>query len=319
MKKALVLLVAIVLTLGAQAQIGGLVGGAIRKSVEKKIEKTVENKADELLGNKKQQNDKPTVNEYTKAESTTNEKKIPTPEEIMGMVPTLPSHQNLADYACEQNRANPRTLKLLANPTTTFLTKMTMALASGYVVMMGAGQSGSVYYYDEQLLSELGITQEQFDAMSEEEQQQLAQKYAAEIQERYIRTTERLAADETYKKLQEQYYDIDRDIEKLFAAADSTNRMLWKNKYASAGTVSEADMCGYFKEAVPTSYKAVNDAMNLRRTKQLPIAKQMDEQVQLLAKKYPNEVFAGFINQGGLCATAYVSDASRLTAFSDPR
>lgn len=320
MKKILFLFMALGLVYGSQAQLGGLIGGAVKKSVEKKISQTVEDKADEMLGNKKSSNDKsPKESTEQTAETTADEGHMPTPEEVMAMVPVLPSFQNLSDYACEQNRANPRTLKLLANPTTTFMTKMTLALASGYVTMMGAGQTGSVYAFDGQLLTDLGISEEEFNAMSEEEQQKLAQQYATELQERYIRTAEKLAADEGYTKLQQQYTDIDKEIESLFTKADETTGELWKTKYGTSDSPSEADMCSYFKDAVPVLYKAVNEAMNIRKTRQLPIAKQMDEYVQKMAQRYPKEVFAGFYNQGGLCATAYVNDAARLTFISDPR
>ena len=320
MKKVLIILMALTLTYGSQAQIGGLVGGAIRKSVEKKVSQTVEDKMDSVLGNKKQQRGiELTTAEKKQATEGKEEAKLPTPEEIMDMVPMLPTYDNLADYACETNRANPRTLKIVANPTSKFVAKMTMALASGYVTMMGDGKGGNVYYYDEQLLKELGITQEKFDAMSEEEQTKLAQQYAAELQERYIHSVERLSEDPTYKKMQDKYYEIDQRIQKLFSEAEASNREMWISQYGNKGKATEEDMCAYFKAAVPTLYKAVNNAMKIRREEQLPIAKQMDEHVQIMAQKHPQEIFAGFFNNGGLCATAYVSDAARLTSFSDPR
>lgn len=320
MKKVMIIVMALAMTCGSQAQIGGLVGGAVRKSMEKKISQTVEDKMDEALGNKKVK-DKSQATMLTDRQNpeAADEKHLPSPEEVMDMVPMPPSYDNLAEYACESNRANPRTIKLLANPTTKFLAKMTVAMASGYVTMMGDGKNGSVYYYDEQLLSELGITQEKFDAMSEEEQEKLAQQYAAELQDRYIRSAEWLANNEKYKKMQEEYNMIEQEIGKLYSVAEATNSELWKSQYSSKGKTAEEDMCSYFKDAVPTLYKAVNQAMQLRRNKQLPIAKEMDEFVQKMAQVYPGEVYAAFFNQGGLCAASYVSDAARLTAFSAPR
>lgn len=320
MKKLIVMLVALTLTFGSQAQIGRIVSSAVKKGVEKKVEQSVEEKVDNLFGIRKQQPNQPqNQSKEQTSEQVNEEDHIPTPEEIMGMVPALPSFQNLADYACEQHRANPRTLKMMANPTTAFLVKMTAAMASGYVVMMGAGQSGSVYNYDEQLLKELGITQEQFDAMSEEEQQQIATKYAAELQDRYLTTVEKLAADEGYQKLQKQYAEIEEEIQKVYDEADTACALMWKKKYGAKDNPTENDLCGYFGESVPVQYKAVVQAMKMRKARQLPVAKEMDEYVQKLAKKNPKEVFAGFFNQGGMCATAYVGDAARLTSLSDPR
>ena len=320
MKKALIILMALAVTGVSQAQIGNLVGGAIRKSVEKKISQTVEDKMDDALGNKKTQSQPQSVrNSNQQQQEQTSEKRLPTPEEVMEMVPMPPSYDNLADYACESNRANPRTLKLVANPTSKYLAKMTMALASGYVTMMGSGGNGNVYYYDELLLADLGISQEQFDAMSEEEQEKLAQKYADELKNRYVCSTEWLAGNPEYMRMQEQYNETEKQIGKLYSEAETKSSELWKNKYGKQEKATEEDMCSYFKEAVPVLYKAVTQAMQMRRDKQLPVAKQMDEFVQRMAHEHPHEVYAGFFNQGGLCATSYVSDAARLTTFSDPR
>ena len=306
MKKIVILMVAFTLSLGSQAQIGGLVRQAVKSGVEQK------------LGLKQNQ---PKVREEVQLqkEGGEEEDRIPSPEEVMAMVPQIPSSQHLAEYACEQNRTNPRTLKMLTNPTTTFLTQMVVATASGYVVMMGGSHAGSVYNFDEQLLKEFGLSQEKYDAMSEDEQQELAAKYAAELQDRYLRTAEKLATDDGYNKLMDQYTVIENEIQRKYEEADSLCRVMWEKNYGKKEKPTESDMCEYFNMAVPLQYKAVIDAMKTRKLRQLPIAKQMDEYVQRLAKMHPSEVYAGFYNQGGICATSYVSDAVRLTALSDPR
>lgn len=311
MKKVIVLVIALTLTLGANAQLGGLVRKAVQTGIEQKLGvKPLEQKEKEVQKDRTDGMQKNTEKE---------EDHIPTPEEVMAMVPQIPAPQQLAEYACEQNRANPRTLKMLTNPTTTFLTQMVVATASGYVVMMGGNKPGSLYTFDEQLLKEFGITEDQYEAMSEEEQQKLATEYAAELQDRYLRTAEKLASDESYNKLMDQYTTIEGEITKKYDEADSVCREMWQKRYGTKESPSESDMCDYFKNAVPIQYKAVIDAMKIRKTKQLAVAKQIDEYVNKLAKLYPTEVYAGFYNQGGICATAYVSDAARLTSLSDPR
>lgn len=311
MKKVIVLVIALTLTLGANAQLGGLVRKAVQTGIEQKLGvKPLEQKEKEVQKDRTDGMQKNTEKE---------EDHIPTPEEVMAMVPQIPAPQQLAEYACEQNRANPRTLKMLTNPTTTFLTQMVVATASGYVVMMGGNKPGSLYTFDEQLLKEFGITEDQYEAMSEEEQQKLATEYAAELQDRYLRTAEKLASDESYNKLMDQYTTIEGEITKKYDEADSVCREMWQKRYGAKESPSESDMCDYFKNAVPIQYKAVIDAMKIRKTKQLAVAKQIDEYVNKLAKLYPTEVYAGFYNQGGICATAYVSDAARLTSLSDPR
>lgn len=321
MKKALTLIVALAIVLGANAQIGGLIGGAVKKgiqkSVEKKVEQTVEQKADELLGDdnsSNRQSDSRDANTTQSQNSNVEDSgdHVPTPEEVMAMVPKIPSFQNIADYLCEQSRENPRTLKLLANPTTSFLTQMAIAVANGYVTMVAS--NGSIYTLDEQLLADLGITEEQYDAMSESEQQALAQKYAAELEQRYARTIEVLAADDQYNKLTDEYSAIDDQIRKIQSNAEEECLKIWKDKYAATG-----DQCAYYRDAVPIYYKAIMQGMELRKSSQLAVAKKVDSRVQTLAKQRPNEVFAGFFNMAGLCATSYVTDASVITSIPDPR
>ena len=299
-------MMAIALSVGSQAQLGGLVRQAVKAGVEQKL-------------GIKQNQPKELQKQNQEEQTTVEEDRVPTPEEVMAMVPPIPQPQQLAEYACEQHRANPRTLKMLTNPTTTFLTQMVVASASGYVVMMGGAKAGSVYNFDEQLLKEFGITQENYDAMSEEEQHELATKYAAELQDRYLTTAERLASDKGYNVLMDQYTAIENEIQKKFEEVDSLCRDIWQKNYGAKEKSSEGDVCEYFKMTLPMQHKAVIDAMKIRKTKQLAIAKQMDEYVQKLAKIHPTEIYAGFYNQGGICATSYVSDAARLTALSDPR
>lgn len=308
MKKVIILMVALTLTLGSQAQFETLVRKAVQSSVEQK------------LGAKQiQQPQKDPVNNPEQKDVKADENRLPTPEEVMAMVPQIPQPQHLSDYACEQNRANPRTLKLIANPTTAFLAQMIKATASGYVVMMGGAKAGSVYNFDEQLLKEFGITQEKYDAMSEEEQEKLALELASELEDRYQRTAEWLASDKEYNAMMEEYTAVENDIQRRYNDVDSICRNMWKDKYGSKEKATEDDMCQYFRMAMPLQYKVVMDVMKIRKTRQLVIAKRMDEYVQKMAEKNPKEVFAGFYNQGGICATSYVSDAARLTVLSDPR
>lgn len=316
MKKVFVLMMVLAVTIGSQAQIGNLVGRAVKK----KLEQTVEQKVENALGVKNQDQAKePEATEKNEPKTSSDKNRIPTPEEVMGMVPQLPSPQQLADYSCEKNRANPRTLKMVANPTTAFLAKMVAASASGYVVTMNGSNPGGIYTFDEQLLKEFGITQEQYDAMSEEEQQQLSIKYASELQDRYLRTAERLASDEGYNRLMEEYSKIEDEINTIYSQADEQCRTMWEKTYGNNAHPNENDVCSYFNQTIPIQYKAVIEVMKIRKTRQLNVAKKMDDYVQDLAKRHPNEIYPGFYNQGGICATSYVSDAARLTTLSDPR
>ncbi|MBP5526983.1 MAG: hypothetical protein J6X79_00855 [Bacteroidales bacterium] len=313
MRKVVVLLLALTLTMGTQAQVGRVVGGALKK----KMEQTLEKKVGESLGVSKQESSPRATQQSTEEEMDENH--VPTPEEVMAMVPQIPAPQQLAEYACEQNRANQRTLKVLANPTTTFVSKMVVASASGYVVMMGGAKAGSLYNYDEHLFGELGISEEQYNNMSDEDKQELTTKYANELLDRYLRTAERLASDEEYSKLMEQYTALDKEIETKYGEVDSICGDMWQKNYGAKKEPSENDRCAYFQMAAPLQHKVVVDVMKVRKDRQLPIAKKMDARVQELANRYPEEVYVGFYNQGGLCATSYVGDAMRLVNITIPR
>lgn len=327
MKKFTVLCLAMALFFGAQAQFGNL-GNAVRRNVEKKVEQKAKQKAekevdkalDEAFGlNQKQDNSQIDIKDSKKENGEVSEGKIPTPEEVMATVPELPSHKNIAEYLCEQNRENPRTLKMLTNPMTGFLTKMAVAAASGYVTMMSQPGTGNIYYYDKALLEDLGINEEEYENMSEKEQQELANKYAAELQERYLHTAEVLGNDEKYQKMLDRYNAIEEEIETIYTKADEQCKAIWDKKYGKVKNVSEDDMCNYYSEAVPVYHKAVTEAMKIRKERQLAVAKEIDEYVKKVADSHRGEVYAGFYNQGGLCATSYVGDAARLMSISDPR
>lgn len=311
MKKTLALIVALVVAFGAQAQIGSLVGSAVRKGIQKSVEKKVEQKMDEALGNNQQQGN-PQQQESSPAQVENDEDHIPTPEEVMAMVPKIPTYQQLSEYLCEQSRDNPRMLKLMANPTTTYLTQMAIAAANGYASTVAS--NGSIYTLDEQLRAELGITEEQYEAMSEEQQQALARQYAEELNKRYARTAEVLAEDKQFIALLDEYNAIEDEIGKLHSDAEEACRAAWTEKHSANG-----DLCAYYRDAVPVYHRAVLQGMDIRKQRQLAVAKRIDERVQTLAKQRPHDVFAGFYNMGGLCATAYVSDAAILTAIPDPR
>lgn len=329
MKKISVLILTLAFIFSAQAQLGNL-GNAVRRNVEKKVEQKAKQKADKEIDNAldkafgldkdkdiNKTKDNKTLEET--GERETKEGQIPTPEEVMASVPQLPSFQNISDYLCEQNRENPRTLKMLTNPMTKFLTQMGLAAASGYVTMMNNSGAGAIYGYDKELFEELGITEEAYEKMSETEKEELSKKYAVELQERYIRTAEMLGNDEKYQMLLEEYNEIEKEIEETYNKADENCRAIWKKTNDGKQKASEEDICRYYNDAVPIYYKAVTQAMKLRESRQLNIAKKIDEYVQMLAKERRGEVYAGFYNQAGLCATSYVGDAARLMSISDPR
>ncbi|MBP5189671.1 MAG: hypothetical protein J6031_02005 [Bacteroidales bacterium] len=309
MKKIVILLSLLTVVSFTQAQIGGVIGKKLKEKAEQTLNNALGSKGQEKTDN---QSNKPSTEIDDGADELT-------PEKIISMVPVMPNPQQLAEYLCETHRANQRTLKILANPTTTYLSQLSVAGVSGYASLMGSNGYGQYYNFDEQLLKEFGITSEQYEAMSEEQQQEIALKYAAEMQDRYYKTIERLGKDDGYMKMMEEYNAVEDQIAKIYSDADSTCNDYWQKKYGSKENPNEDDMCSYYRQVVPTYFQQVVKAMNLRKNQQLAIAKKIDTYVQTLAKRYPNEVYAGLYSQSYICATAYVTDASRITTLSDPR
>ena len=309
MKKIVLLLALLSLASFSQAQIGSAIG----KKLKEKASQTINN----ALGNNQNQNQNQ-KDETPITSPSDNDEEI-TPQKVIEMVPTMPQPNQLAEYLCESHRANPRTLKMLANPTTTYLAQLAAAGAGSYATLAAQNGYGRYFAFDEQLLKEFGITQEQYDAMSEEQQQELALKYAAEMEDRYYKTIERLASDEKYQKMIEQYNNIEDQINKIYNDADSVCRDSWQNKFGSKPNPTEDDMCNYYRQNIQTYYNAILKGIRIRKTEQMAVAKQIDTYVQSLAKLYPNEIYSGLYSQQSVCATSYVSDASRVTTMSDPR
>ena len=171
----------------ANAQIGNIVGKKIKEKAEKTIgkavDKAIDNATDDILG-KEDKTSKNQDDSKTETVSGSKDNDKITPEKIMSNVPKMPTQQQVAEYLCESQRANPRTVKMLTNPTTAFLAKNTVVSLGGYSATLANGDT-RYFELNEQILSEIGITQEQFDAMSEEEQQEISRKYADELEKRY--------------------------------------------------------------------------------------------------------------------------------------
>ncbi len=304
----------------ANAQIGNIVGKKIKEKAEKTIgkavDKAIDNATDDILG-KEDKTSKNQDDSKTETVSGSKDNDKITPEKIMSNVPKMPTQQQVAEYLCESQRANPRTVKMLTNPTTAFLAKNTVVSLGGYSATLANGDT-RYFELNEQILSEIGITQEQFDAMSEEEQQEISRKYADELEKRYYKTMERLGRDEEYNRLFEEYNKFEDEIVKIYNRSDSLCRDIWKTKFSNKSNPSEEDVCAFYRAAMPIHYKAVLDAMELRKNKQLAVAIEIDNYVEQLAEKHPEEVYAGLYNQALLCASAYSSEAFRVTTLTLP-
>ena len=105
MKKIVLLLALLSLASFSQAQIGSAIG----KKLKEKASQTINN----ALGNNQNQNQNQ-KDETPITSPSDNDEEI-TPQKVIEMVPTMPQPNQLAEYLCESHRANPRTLKMLAN------------------------------------------------------------------------------------------------------------------------------------------------------------------------------------------------------------
>lgn len=183
MKKTLILMaVVLIATLPANAQLGNIANKvkksaakAIDKRIDKAVDSTVNNVFDKAFGKVRPSNNASVQNTDGAVSGTVA---VLSPMSAIGEAPEFPTQQSVIDYACENIKANPSSLKLLANPVTRYFAKINSSILS----MVSAWQSSPeaqarvAEQRDQYLMASLGVTAAELEAMSEEEREALYQK-----------------------------------------------------------------------------------------------------------------------------------------------
>ena len=318
MKKPVALLLAVAVLLGAQAQVRRVT--AESKAPDKKLAVQSDKSLDSYIDKHKQASQATTDARHDEAKaSKAKQDKDLSPKALIATIPELPEPQDVAKYLCEKSNAESSQLKRMTNPTAAFLAKIAASPAMGYAQMLDKSETGMLFYMDKVMLEEFGIESKDYAAMSEKERKELATKHADEIQERYLRTVETIGNDVYYTELFNKYSNLDKEIESMLEEAYGKCKSMGEKLSSNMKSISEKDLCEYYRTAAPICHKAVAAAMELRVTQQLPIAQELDTYIQKLAEEHRGEVYAAFFDYSGLCVSAYAKDASRLADIPEPR
>lgn len=288
----------------------------------------------------------------------TPEEKPLTAEEIMASMPALPTAAQIAEYEVLKHN-NASSFKLMLNPTATFQTQLMLSLAAGGGSMyseMVTDYGMAAYGPLGGMLDAYGITYEQYAAMSEEEQEALATRYAndqlraagvnytadqienlseeeqavvAQKIQAYQYNLMLASSEESAKlfesaegkrwtELHDRYDAISSEIDSLYEVASEQCRTIWEKKYASRGASGYE---AYMKEAAPIQLAMVQTAMKMRQNQQLPVAKQLTSIGKTFAKKFPaGDISAVPVrtNYEVACAVLYLNEGMKVTETFKP-
>lgn len=284
--------------------------------------------------------------------SQSSDEKPLTPEEIMASMPALPTAAQIAEYEVLKHN-NASAFKIMLNPTATFQTQLALALAAGGSSMyteLASDANLAAYGPIGDMLAAYDLTMEQYSAMSEEEQEALANRFAndqlraaginyttdqlenlseaeqevvARQMQAYQYNYMMAKAEESSKlfetpegkrwnEIHDLYEAVSSEIDSLYDVVSEQCRALWEAKYAARGTNGYE---AYMKEAAAMHLNMVKTAMNMRQTKQMPIAKQLNEVGRSFAKKFPAGASSAIVvrtNYEVACAVAYLNEGMKV-------
>lgn len=327
MKKVVLLLAVMSLTLGANAQLGNLINAAA-KTAKKSIEKRVDKEADTLASQASQgvknaifgklginpSNNANNANANATSESTSSRSTAVTPKDYMAQLPSFPSDAQIADYACIMSKDNPSALKMITNPVAAYLAKVALMTtnAAGSVNTMTEERAAQVEAnYKKQIEDFYGVSAEELEKMSEEEIQELTYKkmYGEGTLEVTQKTAEMIAP---VQEMMDEYNGVSDKIDAIFTKADEECQGIWNSKYKT-----ESQLCTYYKDAAAVYSKAVRQAMETRRTEQMKLAEKMDKEIADYVAKNPTSN-ADQISYTYLTMLAYLGDAARIASIYQP-
>ena len=220
MKKIILSLLAVALfSTAANAQLGGLgnaAAAAAKRALEKKLDNAVEKAVDKAV--EKQVDEYVGDVDITSADSNA---KLLTPEQMMAKFPKLPTEQDLVNYAIEMQKDSPSALKLLTNGVSKFLTKVNIAMID---VSNNISQHSGTWAKEvnDEVLAQMGLTQAQWDKMSEAEQQKALDAYAEKHLNSLGLTSDDIAKMENMSEEEQQAF-VQKKIQEKIAKDGEDN------------------------------------------------------------------------------------------------
>lgn len=316
MKKTLILASMILLGFtSAQAQLGGLLNKAAQKAGSKAANaaaSAIKNRLglDSSIPAEKVATDEPAA---TEAEAT------PTIADLMSQMPALPTAAQLADF--RRATVNEQSLRILASPVTSFNTQVYMLAAQATAIAYANLDSAAVA---SMAMRYAGLTEAEVKAMenmSEEEQETyLASIYqsgrADQVRMQAVQNTAKYA--EQTAGLVEQYSAIDDKVEAVYAEALKKMKPIYSQYAARLASTEgkEHDQleAEYYAKVIDMQRSAVETAMQIRRSEQLPIAESIEQINAGIRTQDPGAIVPNYLQ---LVAVAYFGEAAKLMETPD--
>lgn len=311
MKKLLTLLAfTLVLSLGANAQIGlNLLGKAAQKVTEKVVDKVVDKAVDKISDKLANKASNAIFNRF--GLDTNGEYQSVTFQQLFTKMPPMPTGQQLVDY--QTAILNGRTLKMMASPAMRYRTKAyTLAFRSESYSTQGMDSAALSDY----ILKSTGMTVEEaqsLDNMTEEEQQMFVmQKYqsreAVEARKQYALNATQYAKETESQVL--KYNTIEETIEALYIEMDSKIKPIYeKYREKMEGSTNAKITLEYYTQVVEIVRSTVAQAMQIRIQQQLPLVEEIEAIHDTLREKHPE---AALVSYKQIFTSSYINDVERL-------
>lgn len=328
MKRILFLAILIAIApISAQAQIGNLLNKAAKKVGEKATEKAADAAADAVskrLGfnrnNSKTEQDN--VATYTTEMESNSESEAPASiPELIAQMPQLPTTDQLIDYKTAEIKG--QTLKMMTNPVTTFRTQvfslMTQATALAYSNLDSAAVTNMALQYS-------GLTAEDVKAMEnmndEEQEAYIMAHYQSGRANQAMQNTALKTAQysEMTEAIVERYDAVEKEIEAIYNEANKKMAPIYAKFADRIANANDADLLNleYYTKIADIQRNAVEQALQLRLQKQLPIAEEIEKVNADIRTQDPTTIIPNYLQ---LCATVYFAEIERLfdipTDFED--
>lgn len=320
----------LVMAVPAQAQLGNLLNKTVTKTVNKAVDKVTDSVADAasnaLLNSLGMRSQKKAQTQADPAAAPAPADDKVTYEQLMGKAANLPTAAQLADFA--NYEINEMTLKLTLSPVTRYLASVySLSTQAAALAFEDADTAAYQEYMKENVKAITGLTDEEIKAMenmSEEEQEAFL---AAKMQNRDVTAAviQRGEAIAKYsgptEKLMKKYETVNERVAEILDAETRAAQEIYESKYAqklqgleTGSSKYKTLMVKYCAEVAPAHLEAVRKAMSMRLTEQLPIAKQIDEINDEIARKHADENLI-FPKYSQLTALAYFTEAASVAVL----
>ena len=324
MKKArIMLLVAFLMPLTVNAQLGGLLEKAAKKTLNKASEKVMDKATERISDAASQALEKEVDKRMPQDKKGTAPNQInavSTYESLMLQLPELPTVDQLVKY--KEAELNEKNLKLLTSRVTVFSAKVLDLSAQCAALQYANADSAEVMDAAYRMAeASTGLTKEEIDLLSkmtDEEQEAWLKAHYSQQRAQNATYNQVVDASKWLKPLQPMIDDWTAAGEKADAVYKDMNVKLRQiySKYSvkmknADGQELKNIKLAYYTEIVPHIRHAVQEAMNIRIKEQLPIAEKIEDKMVNIRKQNP-DMISQLLCYPQLTATQYFTETTRL-------